>query len=762
MGSKFITLNFKYKVFFFILVLLIAILGASVANRLSINLELDKLLPDTSESVVEMNQISDEIGGIGHLNILIGPIENPQQWIPKASQKLKQLPDVKYVLDKTEEYLLEDKSLYLMSLKEFLKLRKNARVLFNKGKVGFFDLGLEDEDIRKQNTLDAKQYFKDFKEENESDKYFLSKDKTYALIMIKPKFESVDLVRSEALTKDVDTLLKKVMPNIPYQLLGRYVEKVRDTRQVERDIVKTGTISIVLIILFLIFGLGSPIGALFVILGVFLSLGWTIACAYYFVGQINILTGFLIAILAGLGADYGIHLFKRLQEELADGATKEQAIQITYHKTGRALFSSSLSTATAFLCLIYSDFKGFSELGIIAGSGVLCVFCVFMLTFPFLASFLKKEKFHKVTRIWSFYPFRPKFLKILLPILIVILFWAPKVEFQYDFNKMRDVSKESSQLKVFVDKLYGKSTSPVALLAKDRHQADEISKYVSQTKFKDIISNSISLSDIHPMDMKSRYRKIKKLKKLIDDVSADEFKEKTGLELTKVKKWLNTKPYSMVALPQHLLSIFGKHGNVVLIYPTKQIDNKYDLDELAHLLRTLKEKFPGVKIGSDTLVFNEILNFIFQDGKKILLFFFAGLFITFILDFRSIRSALYLELQIILGVVLLMAVMALFGIKFTILNVGIFPAVLAVGIDMGVHIRHRELETGSALKAALLSANPIHISFITTLIGFGVLFLAEAKILTGIAYLATLGMLSMYVICMVLYPIAFEKRTKSK
>ena len=103
-----------------------------------------------------------------------------------------------------------------------------------------------------------------------------------------------------------------------------------------------------------------------------------------------------------------------------------------------------------------------------------------------------------------------------------------------------------------------------------------------------------------------------------------------------------------------------------------------------------------------------------------------------------------------------MGLMGIFDVKFTILNVGILPAILAVGIDMGVHIRHRELETGSAIKGAALSANPIHISFITTLFGFGVLFIAEAKMLQGIAYLATLGMFSMYFICMVIYPLTRE------
>lgn len=758
MFSKFIDLNFRYKKLFFAFVLLFALTGAFIGRKLSINLELDKLLPDNSQSVLEMNAISDEIGGIGHLNILIGPIENPEQHIAQIAETIRKFPDVKYVLENTEEHLLEDKILYLMNLKDFIKLRKNARTLFNKGKTSFFNLGLEDDSIREKNIEDAKKYFKDFKEGNEKSQYFLSKNKKYALIMVKPTFESVDLVRSENLTKKVTDELKKKLSNIPFKLLGRYVEKVRDTRQVERDIVKTGTISIVLIILFLVFGLGSPTGAIFVILGVFLSLGWAVAFAYLFVGQINILTGFLIAILAGLGADYGIHLFKRLQEELSQGATKQEAIETTYHKTGRALFSSSLSTATAFFCLIYSDFKGFSELGIIAGSGVLSVFIVFMLAFPFLGTFLHKEKFNQVTKIWSFYPFKPKQFKILFPLVFVALFWAPKVSFEYDFNKMRDISAESSQLKVFVDELYGKSTSPVGLMAESREQADEISQFVSSDEFKEVVSNSLTLSDILPLDMKSRYRKIKKLKKLLDDTTPEEFKEKTGLELETVQKWLNSKPFEMSDLPEHLQAVFGRNGSMVLIYPTKQIDNKHDLDELSKLLRTLKEKFPTVKIGSDTLVFNEILNFIFHDGKRILLFFFAGLFITFLLDFKSLKSAIFLELQILFGVAFLMSLMSILGVKFTILNVGIFPAVLAVGIDMGVHIRHRELETGSSLKGAILSANAINISFITTLIGFGVLFLSEAKILTGIASLATIGMLSMYLICMVLYPLGRERK----
>jgi len=82
-----------------------------------------------------------------------------------------------------------------------------------------------------------------------------------------------------------------------------------------------------------------------------------------------------------------------------------------------------------------------------------------------------------------------------------------------------------------------------------------------------------------------------------------------------------------------------------------------------------------------------------------------------------------------------------------------FPAILASGIDMGVHIHHRELESYNSLKSSKLSAQAIHLSLATTLIGFGSLFLAEAKLLNGIAWISVLGQIGMYFICMMVRPV---------
>lgn len=744
------------------MVCLLSFFGATKAPLIPVNLGLDKLLPDHSESVVEMNEISDDIGGVGHLNILIGPMEHPEQYLELIAKKIQTHPDVKYVVYHNEYHALKDKLLFILDKNEFSKLRKNARTLFNKGSKGLLNLGLEDESDLENNLEEAKTFFKKFKNDYENDEYFLSKDKKYALMMVKPTFESVDLDRSELFTTALSTEIEEILQGRHYHLMGRYVEKVNDTKQIKGDIKMTGMISTVLIVLGLIFGLGSFRSALFVAIGVAMALGLTSGIAYYLVGQINILTGFLIAILSGLGADYGIHLIRRFYQEIENGMTRKEALYHTYMTTGRALFSSAFSTATAFLCLVVSDFRGFSELGIIAGFGILSVLAVFLLTFPVMGQLLRPNiRFVKTAAIPNYFPFKLSHLKYLVFIIPFILYGAFHAQFEYNFNRMRNLSDQTMKLENLVDELYGKSTSPVGILATGNTHAQEIVDFVNQDKYKLIVKKVVSLSTLLPEDMESRFRKIKKLVNLLDGVSDAEIEEKTGLKASDVRAWLNTNTYSKEDLPFYLVNSFGKSGNIVLLYPTKNIDNKTALYEMADLLKDIKKEFPQSKIGSDTLVFAEILEHIITDGKYIVLIFLFGVFVTFLIDNRSFKSAFILETQVIVGIFFLVGLMGLFGVRFTIINVAIFPAVLAIGIDMGVHILHREKEGWPSLMSAQLSANAVQISLITTLIGFGSLLLTQAKILQDIGLLAVLGIMGMYLVCMVFRPLIKDSRLKS-
>src|SRR5690606_6245118 len=127
---------------------------------------------------------------------------------------------------------------------------------------------------------------------------------------------------------------------------------------------------------------------------------------------------------------------------------------------------------------------------------------------------------------------------------------------------------------------------------------------------------------------------------------------------------------------------------------------------------------------------------------------------------RNVLDALDLELQLVAGIFLLVALMGLVGERFSILNIAMVPAVLAAGIAMGVHVRHRERERYGALPSARFVAQAVQLSALTTMVGFGSLFFAEAGMLKGIAWISVLGQLAMYLVCMVIWPVYRGERVR--
>jgi predicted RND superfamily exporter protein len=195
-----------------------------------------------------------------------------------------------------------------------------------------------------------------------------------------------------------------------------------------------------------------------------------------------------------------------------------------------------------------------------------------------------------------------------------------------------------------------------------------------------------------------------------------------------------------------LRDAFGKNQSIVLAYTKDNLAQDQGIRHFDTFIQSVKKEFPGVKSGSDASIFVEILDHINHDGKIVMVLFLIGAFIV-----------LFLELQLILGIALLVALMGFFGVPFSILNIAMIPAVLAGGIDMGVHVRHRQLESGeTAIKSARFIAQAVNLGVLTAMAGFGSLFLAQAGMLKGIAWISCLGQASMYFICMFAWPVTSD------
>jgi uncharacterized protein len=768
--ERVLNFNLRHKWLGVSVALALSLLGISFGTDLPIRLSLQELLPPDRQSVVDFNAVAKDVGGVGYLGVLIGPVDNPESYIPSVAAALRGHRELKYVFWEREGYSLRRKALYLLPRTEFDELIRSAEMVLFEGKEGgFLDLGLEEDTEREQKVKEAEAFFERLRAERTGGKagmeardqrYFLSKDGRYAMIFAKPTFDSEDLGRSTKLIEEVRTIVdKNIAPGTPYNLWGRYLAQVQDTQQIRRDIALTSVISLTLIALVLIWGLGSIRGALVTVACVALSMGWTVGFAHVAVGQINIITGFLLAILGGLGVEYGVHLLRRYYQERGAGQRHEAALKHSYVHVGRALLSAALTSAGAFFILAFSDFRGFSELGKIAGFGILSIYCVYILCFPAIGIVLReRQRFTKSLEIFGFYPFTLKWRWLYVPALVIFAFGLTRAEFEYDFERMRELSKQTVRLnKIVGDLMGGRSVTPAALLAESPEQSVKVYDWLLQDKFKPSVDDVVSLHTLVPLDMSDRFEALDKFRKNLKRVSDEDIRSKTGMEPKLVRSWVDERPYTRSDLPVQLRGAFGQSGNIVLVYTSENLSHATGLRRFSGVLDEARANFSGLRIGSDAGIFVEILDHVINDGRIVMLLFLLGSFFVLWLDFRSIREALGLEMQLILGIALLVALMGFFHVPFSILNIAMVPAVLAAGIDIGVHVRHRDLESRKgALLSARFVAQAVQLSVLTTMIGFGSLFLSQAGMLKGIAWISVLGQVSMYFICMVLWPMGVD------
>ncbi|MBI1831881.1 MAG: MMPL family transporter, partial [Planctomycetes bacterium] len=117
--------------------------------------------------------------------------------------------------------------------------------------------------------------------------------------------------------------------------------------------------------------------------GTLWALGWLTLT----VGHLNILSSAFAVMLIGMG-DYGVLWVTRFGQERQAGYDIAQANTRTAMHVGPSIFTAAIATAFAFFAAMLADLKAVSELGWIAGCGVLlCAFSCFIVVPALLAIF---------------------------------------------------------------------------------------------------------------------------------------------------------------------------------------------------------------------------------------------------------------------------------------------------------------------------------------------------------------------------------------
>jgi hypothetical protein len=178
------------------------------------------------------------------------------------------------------------------------------------------------------------------------------------------------------------------------ELLPRYQARLRLTGPVAMADEEFGTVkenagrngaitgAVVLFILWRALRSWRLIGA--VALNILCGLSITAATGLALVGALNLISVYFFVLFVGIGIDFGIQFSVRYRAERHAFDNLAEAIVRAGHHFGAPLTLAGLATACGFLSFAPTDYKGVSELGVIAGLGMIIAYAVSVSLLPAL------------------------------------------------------------------------------------------------------------------------------------------------------------------------------------------------------------------------------------------------------------------------------------------------------------------------------------------------------------------------------------------
>ncbi|MEL6770479.1 MAG: MMPL family transporter [Bacteroidota bacterium] len=513
-----------------------------------------------------------------------------------------------------------------------------------------------------------------------------------------------------------------------------------------------------------------PATALVIAVPLLMSLAWTFGLASVVFGTLNLMTSTLGLVLFGLGIDYGIHFFARYTEERGAGRSVEDAAEETFVSTGQAIAVSAFTTAAALYVLTIADFRGFSEFGFIGGTGILLALVTMLTMLPAMLALLEKLGALKLEArdttvapevISSGKPF-PAAKAIVIASFVAVflaLVALPRVAFEYDFGALEPTYEAYEERAALLREISAGGDgrrNPAYVLTGD---ADAVPQVVAAVEA--LVADSVAGADSLVLDVESlqerypstdeaaadRLARLEEIRALTDDPF---LRQDTTGNIARIRQAASTaEAIPLDAVPADLRAQFttkqGELGTFVLIYPAVGLSDARNSMAFGDAIGEITtEDGTAYRAASTSLVAAEMLRTMLAESPLMVGLTFLLIALLMFAVFRSPVWTAMALLPLVVGVLWMLGVMELTGVRLTFYNLVVLPAILGIGNDAGVHLVHRYREEGPGSIRRVLRSTGEHVAMgaITTMIGFAGLLLSFHPGLRSIGVLAVIGILA--------------------
>ena len=247
------------------------------------------------------------------------------------------------------------------------------------------------------------------------------------------------------------------------------------------------TILVVLLLLWLALKQARIVFAVLVNLAV--GLTFTAAIGFAMVGALNLISVAFAVLFVGLGVDFGIQFSVRYRAERHANRDLGEALEATARGVAGPLLLAAASIAAAFYSFLPTAYVGLSELGLIAGTGMIVAFLTTITLLPAMLTALKPHG-EPAPVGWTALAPLDRFLDrrrnwvVGLTLTAVILGLPLLGSLRFDFNPLDLRSKQVESVSTLLDLMADPDTSPntIDILQPDLASASALAEKLGELK----------------------------------------------------------------------------------------------------------------------------------------------------------------------------------------------------------------------------------------------------------------------------------------
>lgn len=776
-------LTHKYPGTILALAILLSGVSIYISTGLEYNSRMDNLLPQDLPLIVEFNEVVEKTGGSGPLVVVLEGLNQHQapKVIDELTSLLEEVPGTHFVDSQVPKDFLRDRQLLLISrqdLIEFEAIIEEGIEYAREELGGFFG------DVEPFNPVKLQTFADDYKFFEEISPYHKGKTLRNYYIFVKPEGTVTDTGFTENFVRSVQDAadrsgLEQRFPGLKIKLTGSLVVRLEENQMIVRDLKNSAILAAILSTAIIFIYTRSIFSIPLIIFPLLLSMTYTFALARLLIGHLNIISGFLGAILMGLGVVYGIHFYIRFKQELLSGKSIPSAVELVMTQVGRSGAIAMLTTISVFSILSFSDFKGFAEFGQIATLGIISAFFTYFFLFPAQIIFydrihwIRKPKPRVFTlKISTLYSNTPYFLTALFILLALSsLFLIPKIQFEYDFQKLRGKS-QAGDYETLTTEDFGFAFSPTLILTPKKENLFYIHHALEKIKNRNGEDSTIGLQYSLNLFSNKEYESKKEILERIRDRFHN---ERDIIELAlgvtryrQLERLLNGKPFNESEIPENIIKkLTAKDDYLLLLFSPADKNffdarNIYQLDREIQSLKTmLAERNISTSILNENLLAAEVLEWVQEKGPTAMGLAMIVVFLILLADLKSFRLALKTFLPLFTGLVLTGAIMAAFHVKLNFINIIMLPTIVGIMIDHCIFLTHHILDysKGQTIKSLQETGSAIIMSALTTLAGYSSLNIAHHAGIRSISTIMEIGIITCTVCALFMLPALFELET---